>query len=431
MNNYQHARDLIPGWGLFSKRAENFCDSWPAFYYTAHGIVVRALEEGDIHYKDFSLMGIGSCVLGYCDPDVWAAVQQANSCGNMCTLNCYEDVQLAELLIELHPWVEQVRYARTGGEAVAMAVRLARAATGRSHVLVCSYSGWHDWYLAANLLQGDGLGDLLMPGLKPNGVPIELKGTVDVFHYNDLRSLEAKIGHSPIAAIVIEPIRHIAPKKGFLEGVRKIADKLRAVLIFDEVTSGFRVYPGGAHMTMGVTPDLCVLGKAMGNGYAVSAVIGKKSIMSAAENTFLSSTFWTERIGPSAAIATIKKFRENNVAQYLCDLGQLVSMSWRTLADMAGIKISIQDELLPLLHFEFEYDNKQAIRTLFIEKMLERGYLATNSLYLSYAHTLEETGIYLRNVGEVFKELADAIKTGTIEAQLKGRIAAGGFGRLN
>jgi glutamate-1-semialdehyde aminotransferase len=424
--DYQHARELIPGWGLFSKRPELFCDNWPVFYDCTDGIDLYANKHW---YADFSLMGIGCCVLGYCDPSVDGEVKRAIIDGNMSTLNCKEELELTEKLIELHPWAEQVRYARTGGEALAQSVRIARAATGRTRVMVCGYSGWSDWYLAANLMGGNELDDLLMPGLEPCGVPEQLKDTCDTFVYNDLRSLEAKARYSPLAAIIMEPMRYELPKKGFLEGVRKIADTAGAVLIFDEVTSGFRQNCGGVHLKLGVTPDVCVLGKAMSNGYAMSVVIGKKSVMSAAEKTFISSTYWTERIGPTAALATIDKYRRCKVNEHICEIGYGYATGITNAAKATGLKVQVSNALGSVAHWQFEHPQSQAMRTLFTEQMLERGYLVTNTFYASYAHKREDLAQFLAHVVNVFDLINAAVETNTVEKQLKGRVAASGFKR--
>ena len=238
---WKEAKKIIPGGNqLLSKRSEKFLpDLWPAYYSKAKGCEVWDLEGN--HYYDFAQMGVGACVLGYADNDINRAVKKAIDHGSMCTLNCSEEVELAQILISIHPWAKMVRFARTGGEACSIAVRIARAYTKKSKIAFCGYHGWHDWYLASNLGKSTNLDGQLLPGLDPVGVPRELKETALPFNYNHLEELEAlvkKYGNK-IGVIIMEPQRGSNPKKGFLEGVRRIANGIGAVLIFDEVISGF------------------------------------------------------------------------------------------------------------------------------------------------------------------------------------------------
>jgi glutamate-1-semialdehyde aminotransferase len=252
----------------------------------------------------------------------------------MATLNCPEEVDLAEEMIRLHPWAQMVRFARTGGEACAVAVRIGRAASGRSKVAFCGYHGWHDWYIAANLGNAANLDGQLLPGLAPRGIPRELKDTALPFNYNRLDELNALIDAYPgqVGVIIMEPQRGAAPAPGFLEGVRETATRIGAVLIFDEVTSGFRMNVGGIHLRYGIRPDLAVFGKALGNGYPIAAIVGHRDVMEYAQDTFISSTFWTERIGFTAALSVIRKMEAENVPARLIHYGELINRAggiWR------------------------------------------------------------------------------------------------------
>jgi glutamate-1-semialdehyde aminotransferase len=428
---YRKARGLIPGGTqLLSKRSEMFLpELWPAYYKKAKGVNVVDLDGNE--YIDMSIMGIGACILGYADRDVDNAVKKAIDSGIASTLNCPEEVELAELLCKLHPWAEMVRYARSGGEAVSMAIRIARAATGRDKVAFCGYHGWCDWYLAANLGENNALDGQLMPGLEPAGVPRSLKGTALPFHYNKIEELERIVSENEkeLAAIIMEPLREAAPKDGFLESIRKIASSAGAVLIFDEITSCFRMNTGGIHLRLGVNPDMAVFAKAMANGYPMAAVIGKEEIMEAAQSTFISSTNWSERIGPVAALATIKKFKQEKVAEHLIDVGEKIQRGWKEVADETGLKIGIEG-IPPLSHFSFKYENDLAISTLFTQEMLKRGFLAWNQFKSSYAHKDVHIKKYLKETKEVFGEIAEVIEKSQVEKMLKGPIARRGFYRL-
>jgi len=346
-------------------------------------------------------------------------------------LNCPEEVELAELLCELHPWADMVRYARSGGEAMAIAVRTARARTGRDKVAFCGYHGWHDWYLAANLAEEDALDGHLLPGLEPAGVPRGLLGTALPFHYNKIDELEAIVSanEGQLAVIAMEPIRNHDPEPGFLERVREIATGSGAALIFDEITAGWRLNTGGAHLLYGVTPDIAVFAKAISNGYPMAAVIGIQDVLQAAQNTFISSTYWTERIGPAAALATMRKHQRCDVPRHLIDVGERIQSGWRTAADHAGLSITVTG-MPPLGHFSLDYENGQAIRTLFTQMMLEKGFLATNAFYATYAHQAAHVESYLQSVEETFVFLAEVIEKGEVEGHLKGPVAHSGFQRL-
>jgi len=428
---YKKAKTFIPGGTqLLSKRPEMFLpDQWPAYYRNARGITVTDLDGND--YVDMGIMGVGACILGYADPDVDDAARNAISNGVMCTLNAPEEVELAELLCGLHPWASMVRYARSGGEAMSIAIRIARAHTGREKVVFCGYHGWTDWYLAANLGADNSLDGHLMPGLEPAGVPSSLRGTAFPFHFNQIEQLKeivTRIG-SDLAVIVMESGRELLADSGFLEEVRDIATSTGAVLVFDEITTGFRMTSGGIHLLQGVNPDLAVFAKAMANGYAMSAVIGRSEVMEAAQSTFISSTNWTERIGPSASIATIKKHIKENVAEHIMGIGSAVMNGWEEAARTNGIKLHTSG-LPSLNHFTFEYPEEVALTTLFIQLMLERGYLAFNQFKPSLAHKKEDISSYLAAVSEVFALLYDAIDSNQVRARLKGPVARRGFYRL-
>lgn len=424
---YEKAKKLIPGGTqLLSKRPEMFLpDYWPAYYSEAKGCRVKDLDGNE--YRDMCLMGIGANILGYCDEDVDKAVLGAVMAGSMCTLNAPEEVELAELLLDLHPWADQVRYAKTGGEALSIAVRIARAYTNKDIVLVCGYHGWSDWYLAANLEKGDPLSYVHLSGLEPKGVPQGLADTNYIFEYNNIgrfKELIEKYGEK-ISAVVMEPIRNSWPQNNFLNKIREITKEKGIVLIFDEVSAGFRLTCGGSHKLLGVEPDMMVMAKAISNGYPMSAILGKRDIMEAAQNTFISSTYWTEKLGLAAAIATIKKYKKNSVETHLDYIGKQVKKGWKSASDKAEISIEISG-INPLAHFEFIYENPLEYKTCFTQEMLKRGFLATNVFYACYAHTGKDVKDYISAVEEVFLLMK---KTPPKEI-LKGSVCHSGFQRI-
>jgi glutamate-1-semialdehyde 2,1-aminomutase len=431
-NLYLRAKQRIPGGTqLVSKRPELFLpDNWPAYYDRAEGCTIWDLDGRA--FIDFTSCGIGCCLLGYADPTVNAAVTQRITRGSMCTLNTPDEVALADVLCTIHPWAEKVRYARAGGEAMSIAVRIARAATGRAKVALCGYHGWADWYLAANLGSTDALNGHLLPGLDPDGVPASLRGTAFPFRYNQIAELEAIIAaHGPdLAAIVMEPMRHDLPQNGFLERVRALADHTGAALIFDEITAGWRSHHGGIHLKLGVNPDVAVFAKAMSNGFPMSAIIGRASVMEAAQHTFVSSTYWTESIGPIASLTTLKKLRETNAVAHLTEIGELTRLGWRRLGAKHGLKLKVGG-LPALATFAFDHgDNSRPLITLFTQEMLERGYLANGVFYPTCAHTPAMVTAYLAAVDAVLALIKKQLDLGTVKSALRGPVAHSGFARL-
>ena len=429
----RRAKTRIPGMTqLLSKRPDLFSrGAWPGYFQKAQGAYVWDLDGN--RYLDMSIGGIGATVLGYADPDIDKAVCAAIVKGVACSLNCPEEVELAELLCELHPWADQVRFSRCGGEAMAMAVRIARAQTGRSKIAFCGYHGWHDWYLAANLKEEGALDAHLIGGLEPRGVPRELAGTAIPFRMNFLDEFTDAVAHcgNDLAAVVMEPLRNIQPDFDFIRAVRKTVDKLNAVLIIDEISAGLRYNTGGAHLVMHpVEPDIAVFSKALGNGYAISAVVGRKSVMDAAQSTFISSTNWTERIGPVAALATLRKHADLKVHRHLITLGESVQKGWSEAARRAGLPIEIGG-MKPMSHFKIQVLEWPYVKAYFVQKMLEKNFLASDLFYSMYAHTRANVDLYIAAVEEVFEDIANILSNGNIKACVNNEPSIMGFERLN
>ena len=430
---YKRAKKIIPGGTqLLSKRPEMWLPNmWPSYYSKAKGCEVWDLDNN--HYYDFSIMGVGANVLGYAFDEVDEAAKIAIENGGMCTLNAPEEVFLAEKLLKLHPWADMVRYAKAGGEAMSVAARIVRAYTRKDIVLVCGYHGWHDWYLSANLTKGDPLSGVHLQGLMPLGVPKGLAGTNLIFHYNQYSEFEKLVEENKgrIAAVIMEPIRNEYPCDGFLEKIRDVCNGEGIVLVFDEISAGFRLCPGGSHLKLGVTPDLAVFAKAMTNGYPLAAVIGKKDVMEAAQDTFISSTFWTERIALAATVKAIECYQKYRVDQVQAHVGQRVEEIWMDAAKQAGVDIRISG-ILPLAHFDFAYENPLAFKTYFTQEMQKEGFLAGTGLYASYAHTDAVLDQYRDAVGRVFMKIGDIVNKGAdITKHLDGPVCHAGFERLN
>ena len=430
---YERAKRVIPGaTGLFFKRAENHLPGlWPSYFREARGCEI--IDEAGRRFLDVGPHGVGACALGYRDPDVTAAVQRRVGLGSYCLLNSREEIELAELLCELHPWAEQVRFARSGGETMAVAVRIARATTGRSLLAVCGYHGWHDWYLAANLGDEDALDGHLLPGLDPAGVPAELRGTTLTFPYGDRDAFSRIIAEhgDRLAAVVMEPLRSSYPEPGYLEMVRDECRRAGALLVFDEITIGWRLAPGGSHLRLGVTPDIAAFAKALGNGHPMGAVVGSAAAMDGAHTSFISSTYWTEGVGVAAAMATLRKMQRIDLPAHCRKIGRRVLAGWTQAAERHGVPLRQTSEVVEIPRAAFDGEQALALRTLYVQRMLERGFLAGLTMFPCYAHDDAVIDDYVQAMDPVMAELADALSVGDIETRLAGGVVQPGFRRLN
>lgn len=429
---YKKAKQLIPGGTmLLSKRPEMFLpDLWPSYYSKTSGCKVWDLDGNE--YVDMTFMGVGTNTLGYNHPEIDQAVIETVQKGNLSSLNCPEEVYLAEKLIEINPWGDMVRFARSGGEANAIAIRIARAAAGKDNVAICGYHGWHDWYLSVNHNNdSNDLSTHLLPGLSPNGVPKNLKNSVYPFHYNNFEELEGLVRNHNIGVIKMEVQRNMGPENNFLQKVRELATSKGIVLIFDECTSGFRETFGGLYKKYGVEPDVAVYGKTIGNGYALTAVVGKREIMQAAQTTFISSTFWTERIGPTAALKTLEIMERERSWERITETGNIVREGWNKLAKSHGLEVSLGG--LPALStYSFVSQNAQKYKTFITQEMLKKGFLASTNFYASTVHTSSEIDSYFSALDEVYKVIAQCERgEQNIDDLLLGEVSHSGFSRLN
>ena len=427
---YLQAKKLIlGGTGLLSKRPEMYLpDGWPSYYECAKGAQITDIEGNS--YLDFTTNGVGTCVLGYSNDEINQAVIEAYKKGNMTTLNPPEEVQLAERLLELHPWAGMAKFARTGGETCAIAARIARVASGRTKIAVCGYHGWHDWYLALNLSKERGLDNLLLPGLDPNGIPLSLGDSILPFTYGDIRGLEqifSSVGND-IAAVFMEPARNLYPPHGYLDEVKKLCSQNGALLVFDEITAGFRETTSGIHMSFGCTPDLAIFGKTIANGTPMSAILGTRDVMSSAEKSFISSAYFTERSGPAAALKTIEMHERLEVSEHVIAIGKRVKSGWEKVFEELKLDASVAG--IPSLA-NFSFANHQAEKlTFIIQEMLKQGFLVTNQFYPTLSHNEEHVDLYLEAFFEVCTRLEQLIKADNVSSSLDGPVKHSTFARL-
>jgi len=414
---------------LFSKRPDAFLpDEWPSYFKSTKGCQIISLDNKK--YIDMCSMSVGTNTLGYSNKYVDSAVRKVIKNGNMSTLNCPEEVYLAKKLIKLHPWADRVRLARTGGEANAIAVRLARASTLKKNIAFCGYHGWHDWYLAANIKSKNNLSEHLLKGLKVDGVPKLLKKTIYPFMYNDFKTLKKIVKDHNIGIIKMEVIRYDMPKNNFLIKIRELANKNNIILIFDECTSGFRQTFGGIHKMFGVNPDLLVLGKALGNGYAITAVLGREGIMDNIKNTFISSTFWTERIGPSAALKTLEIMEKEKSWKKITKIGKYIIQNWKKIANKHKLKIKVRG-IPAFCSFIFLSKNNNIYKTFITQEMLKKGFLATNVICASIAHNKKILKKYFKELDIIFEKIKKFENGENVYNYLENKVATETFGRLN
>jgi len=428
---WKRAKSVIPGGNmLLSKRAEMFLpEQWPAYFDRTEGCRVWDLDGNELF--DMGLMAIGTNTLGYSHPEVDAAVMEVVKKGNLSTLNCPEEVLLAEKLVEINPWADMVRFARTGGEANSIAIRIARSASGRENVAICGYHGWHDWYLSANLGDNENLAGHLLPGLNPSGVPSGLRGSSHPFLYNDFDALLELVETKNIGVIKMEVYRNVEPKDNFLQKVRDLATERGIVLVFDECTSGFRETFGGLHKKYDVEPDLAVYGKTIANGYALTTVVGRQEVMEAAQNTFISSTFWTERIGPTAALKSLEVMEQTRSWEQITATGIDYQRRIADLASSHNIEIAITG-LPALTTYSIPGEHAAVWKTYITQALLERNILGTTGLYASLAHTQERIDHLFDELDPIFAQIAACQdEAQNVEDLLKGPVCHTGFARLN
>jgi len=380
------------------------------------------------------LMGAGAIILGHAYPPVVEAVQKQAALGTGLTVNHPLEVELAELLTEVIPCAEMVRFCKGGGEADAIAVRIARAATGRDKVAFCGYHGWHDWYIAANLADETTLNAHLMPGIAPRGVPKGLTGTAIPFQYNSLDSLRTVLeaNDGQVAAIIMEACRSFVPEPGYLEGVRELATRAGAVLIFDEVVTGFRVAFGGAQAYYGVTPDMATYAKTLSNGFALGAVVGKRAVMECAADSFISSVYWAEATGLAAGLASVRAMREVGACVQVWQRGRQFMEGIQAIISRSGVPAECFG-LPPFPFVIFRHETPEVnneLSTLYMQEMARRGVFAIAVNYFCAEHTDADLDQVLTAAEETFGVLGQALGSGDVKSFLNCPVKQTGFRRL-
>ena len=428
---FEYAKTIIPGGSqLFGKRSELYAPGlWPSYYKKAKGCEVTDLNNKK--YLDFTMVGTGTSVLGYANDKVNSAVKKAIENGSISTLNNKEEVDLAEILLDLHPGMGMVRYARSGGEILSVAIRVARAYTGREKVAICGYHGWHDWYMSANLKNQNNLNNHLLPNIGATGVPKSMNGLTVPFEFNNIRNLESilKNDRKGFAAVILEPFRDNGPKNKYLEQVKSIANKYGVVLIFDEVTSGFRETLGGMYTKTNVVPDMVTFGKAISNGIPMSVLLGRKEIMKSFSSTFVSSTYWGDKTGPAAAIATINFMKKNKVGKYIKKTGLELQKILINAAKKSNLDIIISGKP-SLLTYSLNVPDWPLALTFIIISMLKKGILSNDRIYSNFCHTPKAKQKFKIAINETFEELSKKINSGKLKEAVPLGIKKTGFNKV-
>jgi glutamate-1-semialdehyde aminotransferase len=433
MQLYQRALEIIPGGTqLISRRPTRFAYGVsPVYAERAKGARIWDIDGNE--YIDW-VSGIGAIILGYCDEVVDEAVREQILSGTIYSISHELEVELAEELIELIPCAEMVRYAKGGGEACAIAVRIARGATGRDKVLFCGYHGWHDWYLAANLSEEASLDTHLFPGIDPIGVPQCLQGSAIPFPYGDLDALGQTLddNRGEVAAVMMEPFRSELPPEGYLESVAKLVREHDVVLIFDEVSTGFRPTAAGAQPLVGVTPDMAVFAKSISNGYPMGAVVGRREVMEAANPMFISSTYWSDAITMRAALTTLREVRERDVPSTVQKTGEQLMTELNQVAKEVGLDVVCEGlSFHPHLNFNItDPQLKAKVSTLYIQEMAKRGCHGYAGFYLNAAQGPAEIEQTVNAARETFTILANALDDNNVEELLECETQQESFRRL-
>ncbi len=427
--NWQISKNTILGGNsLLSKNPELYLpEFWPTYFKKARGCYVWDLKGKK--YIDM-IFAVGQNTLGYSNSKIDAKVAKAIKNGNMSTLNCLEELELAKKLLKIHKWAGMAKFARSGAEASSIALRIARSAnkSNNEDIAVCGYHGWHDWYLSMNIKKKNSLNEHLLPGLDPVGVPKYLKNKVHPFSINDFEKLLEIYKKYKINSVIIEISRTQMPNINFLKKVRSFCNKKKIILIFDECTSGFRVNYGGVHLLTKISPDLVTFGKALGNGYAISAVLGKKKIMIKAKNSFISSTFWSERIGFVAANITLDIMKKTKSQKLIIKNGKYFEKKLKEISYKNGIQLDISS-IYSIISFKFKEDH-QFLKTFVTQEMLKYGFLASNVIYVSTEHKKKIIDKYITYLDKVFKKIKK--KSYNIKNLiLDGPVSKSHFKRLN
>lgn len=406
----ERARRTIPlGAQTFSKSITQF-PFGASPYFAARARGSRLWDVDGNEYADF-INALCSVTLGYADEDVNGAVEKQLKDGTIFSLSSALEAECAERIVRLVPCAEMVRFGKNGSDATSGAIRIARAATGRDHVLVCGYHGWQDWYIGSTA--------------RNLGVPEATRALTHIFPYDDLPALSALLDGlgGQVAAVILEPMNVHFPSEGYLKGVQRLTKAAGAVLIFDETITGFRYAKGGAQELLGVTPDLCTLGKGIANGFPLSAVAGRADLMAFMEEVFFSFTMGGEALSLAAACATMDKLEREPVVETMAARGKDVMAGAEALVARHGLKSALSLAGHPSWSFLLTTDQPNAtafeLKTLFLQEVFARGVLTLGTHNMSYAHTPADVADLLCAYDQAFAVMAAALANNDLTSRLR------------
>jgi glutamate-1-semialdehyde 2,1-aminomutase/spore coat polysaccharide biosynthesis protein SpsF len=404
-----HAREVIPGASqTFSKGPTQFVGGVaPTFCERASGARIWDVDGNE--YVDYAL-ALGPMILGYCHPEVDEAVRRQLELGVTFTLPHRLEVELADEICRLVPCAEMVRYGKTGSDAVGAAVRIARAATGRDHILFSGYHGWHDWHIGATT--------------RNKGVPQAIRELTSAVPYGDLAALERALSDQQPAAVVLEPIGIVEPPEGYLQGLVDLSHEHGAIVVFDEIITGFRLSLGGAQEYYGVVPDLAAFGKAVANGLPLSIVAGRRDLMREFEEIFFSTTHGGEALSLAAALATLRVIERDGVIPHIWDKGERLCAGLRSLVERHRLEANVRCIGLPprtsVLFYDAGGADSLALKSLFQQECIKRGVLFTGSQFISSAHDDDVIDLTLAVYDEALTEVARAVANDDALERLEG-----------
>jgi len=399
------SKNIIPGGNMMlTKRPDNILKSnWPAYFTKAKGCFIWDLDGKK--YVDICYMGVGTNMLGYSNNRVDSKVKKVIDKGTCSTLNSREDLDLAKKIIDIHPWFDAVRFGRGGADTNSIAIRLARSFTKKNKIAICGYHGWHDWYLSANY-KSKSLDNFLFRNVAIQGVPTDQKNQSFVFEFNNLNSFYKLMKNNKFCAVIMEVERNIKPNIKFLKMIRNYCTKNNIVLIFDECSSGFREVLGGIHKKYKVYPDLAMFSKSIGNGYPITVLAGKSRILNESYNTFISSTYWSERVGPTAALASINEMERIKSWKLITQKGKYIKNKIFNLSKKYKINLKLNDSI-SIINFKIfgKYDHV-VYKNFISQEMLKKNFICNDTIYISVAHTKKIINKYLKELETIFKKIS-------------------------
>jgi glutamate-1-semialdehyde-2,1-aminomutase len=413
---WENALRLMPrGTQTMSKCPDQFVDGvYPKFVKSGKGAYLYGLDGKK--YLDY-MCALGPIILGYNHKSINKAIKKQLKNGIIFSWPTLLEQELAQLISDIVPCAEQVRFCKNGTDADLAAVRIARSYTGKEKILkpTGGYHGWGDWHAIT---------------MRPYGVPSCLKELIDEFEFNNLDNLEELLKKGDVAAVILEPQALTSPKPGYLQGVRELCTKYNAVLIFDEVVTGFRWSLGGAQEYFGVTPDLCCMGKAVANGMPLGIIAGKKEYMNELNHVFFSMTFGGEALSLVAAIATIKELKTKDY-NYIWELGDMLDKGIKITAKKYNLDITFAGDA-PRHNLSFNpetYSDVDGMKALFYQEMVKQGILFPNVIYIQFSHTKKDIQKTINAADKAFKFVSKNLNN--IDSVLKGKRAVAIFRKNN